>query len=166
MLRALIIDDSRATRQYLSELLEQNGWEVVTEADAERGAASALASPPDAVISDLWMPGLSGLQLCRLLHADPLTAGVPIVLLSASLDRRSQFWAKQSGATLALDKKDIADLPRLLPTLVGKAGDATGPKPEPKAVSALSIPTRLSHLLDEALFASVVAKELRSLASA
>src|SRR4051794_34678507 len=154
MPRALIIDDSRATRQYLRDLLEPNGWEVVTEADAARGAASALASPPDVVISDLWMPGLSGLQLCRLLHADPLTAAVPIVLLSASLDRRSQFWAKQSGATLALDKKEIAELPRLLPTLVGSPRLSNGPKLEAKAVSALSIPTRLSHLLDEALFDS------------
>jgi two-component system cell cycle response regulator len=166
MLRALIIDDSRATRQYLSQLLEQNGWEVVTETDAERGAAAALASPPDVVISDLWMPGLSGLQLCRLLHADPLTANVPIVLLSASLDRRSRFWASQSGATLTIDKKQVSDLPGLLPTLLAHPQVSAVPRSAKREVSVASIPTRLSHLLDEALFESVVAKELRSLAFA
>lgn len=167
MPRVLVIDDSRATRVHLVQLLEQEGWEVEAEADGEQGAARALSSPPDLVISDFWMPGLSGLQLCRLLHEDVSTAQVPIVLMSASLDRRSRFWAEQSGASLTLDKKRLgsADLHAVLCELIAAAGPHPARTPR-EHVPPKAIPMRLSLLLDRALFQSVVAKELRSLAIA
>ena len=166
MPRALIIDDSAATRSFLSGALQKDGWEVSCEADAERGAVAALGAPPDVVISDLWMPGISGLQLCRLLRDDPLTASVPIVLVSGSVDRRSRFWAARSGAQAMIDKKDIGSLSQVLSSVVDAKSTGRGssrPQAPARPVSAASIPTRLSHLLDKALFESVVASELRGL---
>src|SRR4051812_46393142 len=117
MRRALIIDDSPATRRYLERVLSDLGWQATAEEDAERGAASALTLPPDLIISDLHMPGLSGLQLCRLLREDPSTAHIPIVLLSATLDKRTRFWALQSGARAVVEKQRAAELPELLQSL-------------------------------------------------
>lgn len=85
--RVLVIDDSPATRSLISQLLAQEGWSVECAQDAEHGAAMALNCPPDAIVSDLWMPGLSGLQLCRLLRDAPETTDVPLVLLTAAGDR-------------------------------------------------------------------------------
>lgn len=131
--------------------------------DAEHGAAMALNCPPDAIVSDLWMPGLSGLQLCRLLRDAPETTDVPLVLLTAAGDRRARFWAAESGASAFVDKSHIEEVPALLSKLV------TGRVPRPGRTSARvderSIPARLSHLLDRALFDSVLSNKLRGLAA-
>jgi two-component system cell cycle response regulator len=86
--------------------------------------------------------------------------------VSASLDRRSKFWAEQSGATLTFDKKVLAtmNLPEALAKLL--AANAANRQEPRDPVSPKAIPMRLSRLLDRALFESVVAKELRSLAVA
>ena len=159
--RALLIDDSRAARRHVASLLERQGWQVHCAEDAAEGAAAALSHPPDLVISDLWMPGLSGLQLCRLLAQDPVTSGIPIVLMSARLDRQSLFWAKHSGAALAVNKDQLGELFDALPTLVPfHRGLRT---PASSVVSVDAVPTRLSQLLDRMLFESVVAQEVRAL---
>jgi len=159
--RALLIDDSRAARHHIAGLLEQQGWQVHCAEDASEGAAEALSHPPDLVISDLWMPGLSGLQLCRLLAQDPVTAGIPIVLMSARLNRQSLFWAKHSGAALAVNKEHLGELFDALPTLVPFHRALR--TPASSVVSVDAVPTRLSQLLDRMLFESVVAQEVRAL---
>src|SRR5262249_42576876 len=69
--RIILIDDSPSARTLIGSKLREQGWEVDEAPDATTGAELAIASPPDAVVTDLWMPGISGLQLCRLLRAEP-----------------------------------------------------------------------------------------------
>ena len=70
-------------------------------------------------------PASPGLQLCRLLRAEPATAHVPVVLLTASDDRRSRFWARHAGATAYVTKTEIDRLTDVL-------GDLTSsPKTRP-----------------------------------
>ena len=99
MRRILLVDDSASARHLLAARLREQGYEVTDAPDAAQAAELALANPPHAVVTDLWMPAISGLQLCRLLRAEPATSCVPIVLLTASDDRRSRFWARCAGAT-------------------------------------------------------------------
>jgi two-component system, cell cycle response regulator len=165
--RIILIDDSPSARTLIGTRLREQGWEVLDAPDATTGAELAMASPPDAVVTDLWMPGISGLQLCRLLRADPMTANVPVVLLTASDDRRTRFWARCAGAAAYVTKTEIDRLVTLLaelehaqpPTLV--LGAAAAPAP---TRSTGTIPERLSQLLDAALFESTMAGEVRSLA--
>ena len=159
--RVLLIDDSRAARHQIAGLLQEQGWQVHCVDNAAEGAAEALSHPPDLVVSDLWMPGLSGLQLCRLLAQDPVTADIPVVLMSARLDRRSVFWAKHSGAALAVGKEQLRELLDALPTLVSL--NRAPRTPPSSVVSVDAVPTRLSQLLDRMLFESVVAQEVRAL---
>jgi two-component system cell cycle response regulator len=165
MRRVLLVDDSPSLRAAAARGLEEAGWTVLVAADAEEALLAALASPPDAVVTDLWMPGLSGLQLCQLLRGEPATARVPVLLCTSSADRRSRFWARRSGASAFLDRSDparlIAELDRLAP-----AGSerAVAPVALDAGLRRSTIPGRLSTLLDHALFEAVVVGELRSLA--
>lgn len=167
MRRVLLVDDSPALQAAVARKLQANGWDVRFAADAEEGLMSALASPPDAVISDLWMPGLSGLQLCQLLRGDPTTAHVPVILCTGNADRRSRFWAHRSGANAFLDRNDPDAIVGELNALVPITEETLRRDPSTEFDPSLrrsTIPGRLSMLLDRALFEAVVVGELRSLA--
>jgi two-component system cell cycle response regulator len=160
MAKVILVDDSASARKLLSQKLGDEGHEVIEFAKASDAAERALAEPPSAVVTDLWMPGISGLQLCRLLRSEPVTAHVPVVLLTASDDRRSRFWAKNAGATAYVTKGEID---RLL-MIVGDAITMSRPAPSTHASATRgSIPERLSQLLDVALFESTVAGAVRAL---
>lgn len=166
MRRVLLVDDSPALQAAVAQTLEDSGWSVQLAADAEEGLIAALSSPPDAVITDLWMPGLSGLQLCQLLRSEPATAHIPVLLCTSNADRRSRFWAQRSGANVFLDRSDTPRLLRELERLVPPGSEAPpdlGRVSDP-ALRRSTIPGRLSMLLDHALFEAVVVGELRSLA--
>jgi len=79
--RLLIIDDDRALRDALRRALSLADYEVDTAAGGEQGLASIAQQPPDAVVLDVGMPGVDGLEVCRRLRA----AGdrVPVLMLTA-----------------------------------------------------------------------------------
>ncbi|HEV8264124.1 MAG TPA: response regulator [Gemmatimonadales bacterium] len=86
-IRALIIDDDRDLLLLVRKTLEfMAGWEVVTAASGAAGIELARSAVPDVVVVDLMMPEIDGYEVCRRLKADPATAGVPIVLLTARRD--------------------------------------------------------------------------------
>jgi two-component system cell cycle response regulator len=158
--KVILVDDSASARKLLGQKLRDEGHEVIDFAQAAEAAQSALAEPPSAVVTDLWMPGISGLQLCRLLRSEPATAHVPVVLLTASDDRRSRFWARHAGATAYVTKGEID---RLL-AIVGDLITASRPAPSTQASPTRgTIPERLSQLLDVALYESTVAGAVRAL---
>lgn len=163
MPRILLVDDSESTRRLIGARLVAQGFEVEEAPEATTAAERALASPPDVVVTDLWMPGISGVQLCRLLRAEPATAAVPVILLTASADRRTRFWARCAGATAYVSKTELAELTRLLHEL---ARDREArPSPVPRASThAPRVQERLSSLLDAALYQATVAGEVRALA--
>jgi two-component system, cell cycle response regulator len=163
--RMLVVDDSASIRRLLGQRLRAGGYEVEEAADAETAFELATASPPDVVVTDLVMTGLSGVQLCRLLRNDPATAHVPVVLLTASGDKRSRFWARSAGAAAYVGKDRVEDLIALLPTLAHPSGTAA-PAAGPAAGSRRNLHERISSILDGALFESVLAGEVRALASA
>jgi len=163
--RVLVIDDSPSVRALLSTRLRARGYEVDEAVDGESGVENALSSPPDIVVTDLHMKGISGVHLCRILRSDPSTAHVPVMLLTASGHRRSRFWARTAGAAAYLSKDRLDDLVGLLPTLIASAP----PRPQPvDAVRgrSLTLQERMSAVLDAALAESVISGEVRALASA
>src|SRR5258706_8722361 len=81
MPRILLVDDSASARHFLAAKLREHGYEVEGAPEATTAAEIALTRPPHAIVTDLWMPGISGLQLCRLMRGDPTTIYIPIVLL-------------------------------------------------------------------------------------
>ena len=168
MARIVLVDDSPSVLSLLRPRLEAAGHEVRSVSDAYAGADLTLADPPDVVITDLWMPGMSGLQLCRMLRAEPETAHVPVVLLTASDDKRSRFWADRSGAAAFVTKQGVGELLHVVDSLVRSQAGRIRPPPSSRHRPAApgSMQNRLAHLLDGALYDSVLAGEVRSLASA
>lgn len=164
MPRVLLVDDSASARALLGVRLREKEYDVVEVATAAEAAELAIDSSPDAVVTDLWMPGISGLQLCRLLRAEPVTAHVPVVLLTASDDRRSRFWARHAGATAYVTKTEIDRLIDVLGDVTSTPNTRPPPAMTPPVVTRGNVQERLSQLLDASLFESTIAGEIRALA--
>jgi DNA-binding response OmpR family regulator len=79
----LVADDDRDILNLVAFKLGQAGHELVTATDGATALTEARRTAPDLVVLDVAMPGMSGLDVCRELRADPVTAGVPVILLTA-----------------------------------------------------------------------------------
>jgi len=79
----LIVEDEEDIRELLSYTLLREGYQVAAVASGEEALAVAEAKMPDLVILDLMLPGLDGLTVCRKLRANPKTAGIAIVTVTA-----------------------------------------------------------------------------------
>ena len=79
----LVVDDDPVIVRLLEVNFEMEGFAVRTAADGVEGLASAKADRPDVIVSDVMMPRMDGLQLVNELKADPSTASIPVILLSA-----------------------------------------------------------------------------------
>jgi two-component system, OmpR family, alkaline phosphatase synthesis response regulator PhoP len=83
MKHVLIADDEDNIVLSLEFLLRQLGCEVAVARDGEQALQQAHAQPPDLLLLDVMMPGLSGYDVCQQLRADPRFAGTRIVMLTA-----------------------------------------------------------------------------------
>lgn len=82
--KVLMIDDESDIRLVGAMSLRAVGkWEVLTAASGEEGLALARREKPDVILLDVMMPGMDGPTVLGRLHADPQTASIPVVLLTA-----------------------------------------------------------------------------------
>lgn len=79
----LVADDEHHIRSVVATKLRAAGYEVLEAADGQEALELAQATPPDAVVTDLQMPLMSGIELCLALRADPGCTNVPAILLTA-----------------------------------------------------------------------------------
>ncbi len=79
----LVIDDDYGIRNLVAEILDGEGYHVITAHDGPSGLAAALQNLPDLVICDERMPGLAGHEVCQQLYTNPHTSAVPVVMMSA-----------------------------------------------------------------------------------
>jgi two-component system cell cycle response regulator len=162
--RIILVDVHAHSREVTTRRLTAQGYAIEAFDDPAQGADVALAAPPSAVVADLWMPSISGVQLCRLLRAEAATASVPVVLRGPKDDPRSRFWAERAGAAAYVVKGRIRELVRALATTAA----AAEPSDEffmQLSGGSLDIRERIARHLDMALFDSVLAAEVRALAS-
>lgn len=95
----LIVNDNPDQLDMLSRLLETAGYRVETASDGYEGLESARTLRPNLVLSDVNMPRMSGIELCRSLRADPLLSSTAIMLVSAErVDSKSAVEGLQVGA--------------------------------------------------------------------
>lgn len=117
-LKVLVVDDSRVIRGVVREALAEVGLIAVEAEDGAEAVRLFEAEKPDAVISDVQMPGLDGTQLTRLLRARGGDKRIPIVVLSALDDDASRRAGLDAGADAYL-VKSVIDGPALLQALNG-----------------------------------------------
>ena len=97
--KGLVVDDEVNITQILEFSIGAEGYEVITAANGEEAIDKARREQPDLIILDIMMPKIDGYEACRILKANPLTKGIPVVLLTAKgrdIDKRLGY---EVGAT-------------------------------------------------------------------
>jgi len=118
----LIVDDNPAVGLLWQRLLQKRGFHVELGQRPEAGLHRALEQPFDLILLDLLMPGINGIEMAQRLKAEPKTAHIPVVFLSA-LDQvdlgefREQMKGLASGY-LVKSHSCVGDLMRLLSRLL------------------------------------------------
>ncbi len=163
--RVLLISPEDYRRDVVARRLRAQGCSLEETADPSDGAELALASPPSVVVADLWMPQISGVQLCRLLRSEPATADVPVLLCGDDDAPRNRFWAERAGAAAYVVKGRTGDLVRAV-AQASRGAPTDDAFFEQLPGGGIDIRDRIARHLDEALFESVIASEVRALASA
>lgn len=97
MPKLLIVDDNNDFRTFLCTCM-QNRFEVIQAENGEKAFEIAVNEIPDMIISDVMMPVMDGIQLCKMLKNDVRTSHIPLILLTAKATEESQIDGLKSGA--------------------------------------------------------------------
>ncbi len=95
----LVIDDEKNLQKLLDYNLEKEGYEVVVAQTGEQGFEMAKAKRPDAIVLDLMLPQIDGLEVCSLLKATKETKSIPILMLTAKSTDVDQVVGLEMGAS-------------------------------------------------------------------
>ncbi len=96
--RILVVDDTPANVKLLVDVLGAKGYMPSAAADGEEALALIDAQPPDLVLLDIMMPGLSGYDVCRRIRANPATALLPVVLCTSLDPKQERVNGIEAGA--------------------------------------------------------------------
>ncbi len=111
--RVLVVDDDPQVLKLLRLNFEMEGYDVEAAPDGAAALAAAARRRPDAVVCDVMMPGMDGLEVVRRMRADPDLADVPIVVVSAKAQRSDMRDGVDAGAdeyvTKPFDPQDVLD---------------------------------------------------------
>ncbi len=125
----LIVEDDKALVELLVYHFEREGFAVAQTPDGEEALLMARETPPDLVILDWMLEGLSGIEVCRRLRRNPGTANVPIIMLTARAEEGDRIRGLETGADDYVTKpfsprelvaRTTAVLRRVRPALAGE----------------------------------------------
>jgi two-component system alkaline phosphatase synthesis response regulator PhoP len=98
MKRILIIEDDRDIAELVRRYLEKAGFAVDFNASGREGLAALTARPPDLLVLDLMLPHMGGVEICRVARANPATALIPIIMLTARAEEAERIAGLEVGA--------------------------------------------------------------------
>ena len=120
--KILLIDDSEVSLHFTSRALGKAGYDVRTTADVQDLHTVLGGWRPDVILTDVDMPGVTGLELCRMLKSNYETAHVPVVLFSALPSQELENVARECEADGFLSKANgLEQLPQELELLIETA---------------------------------------------
>jgi two-component system phosphate regulon response regulator PhoB len=96
--RILLVEDDKALAELLVYHFEREEFEIVQTADGEEALLLASETPPDLVLLDWMIEGVSGIEVCRRLRRRPETANVPIIMLTARGEETDRVRGLETGA--------------------------------------------------------------------
>ena len=115
MTTVLYVEDDEDNAFMLGRRLKRHGIQMRHVEDGEKALIAALWKRPDAVLLDINLPGINGLEVLQKLRANPLTGDVPVIVLSAHVMEDDILSAMQAGANAFVPKP--IDFPQLLDAL-------------------------------------------------
>ena len=111
----LIVEDDPETRQFYQSIFEQDGFRIEQAHNGLQAFEKAIEACPDLILTDIAVPGIDGIELCRRLRADERTRAIPVLAITGYGDRRYPDRAMGAGANHVLIKPCGPDV------LVGEA---------------------------------------------
>src|SRR5512138_908022 len=102
--RILVVDDTPQNVKLFSDLLKARGYEVSSAASGEQALESIARQPPDLVLLDIMMPGISGYDVCRRIRENPATALLPVVMATSLDPNQERVKGIEAGADDFLPK--------------------------------------------------------------
>ena len=122
MPKVLLVEDNEMNRDMLSRRLTRNGYDVLIAVNGQEGVDMAGSEKPDLILMDMSLPVLDGWEATRRLKADPATAAIPVIALTAHAMDSDREKALAAGCD-DFDTKPI-ELPRLLEKMKAFVSDA------------------------------------------
>jgi len=117
----LVVEDNPLNLKLVRDVLGHAGYSVLEAADAERGIELARERRPDLVLMDVQLPGIDGVEALRRLRADPVTAGIPVVALTAFAMKDDRERLLAAGFDGYVEKPvDVRALPDQVETLIAR----------------------------------------------
>ena len=104
MSTVLVVEDSPAQREMITDLLRGSGLDVSVATDGVEALEQIKSQQPDIVILDIVMPRMNGYELCRRLKNDPRTQTVPVVMCSSKGEEFDRYWGIKQGADAYIAK--------------------------------------------------------------
>lgn len=102
--QVLVVDDAETNRSLMAALLTQDGYKVDVAESGRDALRSMRQRPPDLVLLDVMMPGVSGIEVCREIRSTPELAEIFVILVTALADRESRLKGFDAGADDYLTK--------------------------------------------------------------
>jgi two-component system alkaline phosphatase synthesis response regulator PhoP/two-component system response regulator VicR len=102
--KILAVDDERHIVRLVEVNLQRAGYEVVTAYDGREALEKVKSENPDLVVLDVMMPYMDGFEVLKNLKADPTTAEIPVIMLTAKAQDADVFRGWQSGVDCYLTK--------------------------------------------------------------
>ena len=152
--RILVVEDERPMRRNLVTILKMESFDVFEAEDGRKGLAAVREHQPDLIFCDITMPGLDGHGVLRELRADPKTAGIPLVFLTARGDKKDFRTGMNLGADDYLVKPvQVDELLQVIRTRLRRQEQAAPPaKPKREPSPALLVELGLTEREAEVLF--------------
>lgn len=104
MTTVLVVEDTPSELELISNYLRDSGYNVIIATDAKEALNQAVNQKPDAVVTDVVMPGMSGFELCRKLKKNPATEQMPVIICSSKNQEIDRLWGIKQGAAVYVTK--------------------------------------------------------------
>jgi type II secretory ATPase GspE/PulE/Tfp pilus assembly ATPase PilB-like protein/DNA-binding response OmpR family regulator len=105
--RILVIDDDVDTRTLLAHILSRGGYETITAENASEAIKHLKEWQVSAILLDLLMPGINGLEFCAALQSDRMLSRIPIIMITSRADEETKRDALNAGVADFVSKSDI-----------------------------------------------------------
>ena len=102
--KILVIDDDENIRTSLYDILNMENYRVVTESDGHRAIDVIREQKPDVILLDVNMPGMSGIEITKIIKDDPQLRLIPVIIVTGNNDQKTKLDALKSGADEFLNK--------------------------------------------------------------
>lgn len=105
-MKILVIEDSRFLRLAIEKALRKAGYDAFGVADGREGLSAARSETPALILLDMMLPGIDGTAVLKELKLDPLTARIPVIVLTG-LSQKNEAKLKSAGAFAYIEKSTL-----------------------------------------------------------